>query len=135
MVDHEHQMCRQFVLSLKTLITANQINNPESFMWFHIPNGQTAGSSKIARIAAGKRDKAIGARAGVADYEFIWRNEYGNQFGFLEAKYGTNGLQENQRLFRDYCDNNDIPFAVFKSVDSGLRILQEWGIIKQGVQI
>lgn len=134
MVDHEHIMCRQFVISLNKLITANQINNPESFMWYHIPNGQSAGRSEIARMVAGKRDKAIGARAGAPDYCFHWKNSL-MSVGYLEAKHGKNGLQDNQKTFRDWCDNNLIPYAVFRSVDEGLQILQDWEIIKKGVTI
>lgn len=127
----EDEICAAFVRALLDLERYHQIVNPESFMWYHIPNGQRAGGNVTARAIAGARDRRLGARRGVPDYCFHWRDAEGTPWiGYLEAKSSEGSLSPEQKAFSRYCEREQIPFAVFRTMQHGLRILQQWGIIK-----
>lgn len=153
----EADMCRAFVDALRDLQLYHQIINPDSFLWYHIPNGQSADEGAFfgflfkicpqlrtfkdvlhkallyARKIAGAKDKALGAMPGVPDYFFMWRDSENTPFiGYLEAKSKTGELSKEQGKFRAYCMRESIPYAEFRDHIQGLKILQEWGVIKEG---
>ena len=127
----EDQLCASFFKSVQSLLMYNQIVNPETFKIWHNDNGQRAGRDKTARMIAGARAKRMGVMRGLLDYETIWRDLDGvRKHGFLEAKVGSNGLTDEQEDFFAFCNEENIPCAMFKTVSSGLHIMQQWGIIK-----
>lgn len=129
-------MCTAFMKAVRGLELHCQIVNPDSFCILHIPNGQRAGQDESARAIAGAYDKRLGAMRGAPDYLLLWRDAEGIPFvGFLEAKSKTGELSAEQEKFRAFCFRESIPFAEFRSVEQGLKLMQQWGIIKDKVVI
>ena len=83
--------------------------------------GRRSGLSKIRYTIA----KAMGLIDGTADYLFLWSTGS----GALEAKIGRNGQQDNQLDFEWWCHSNGVHYRIFTSVEEGLEILQDWGIL------
>lgn len=130
----EKTMCKAFKRAVDDCIRYNQIAKPESFRFWHNDNGQRAGSDTQARAIAGKEAKELGVMRGLYDYTFLWRDAAGMPFiGFLEAKTDKGELSPEQEEFRKYCINENIPNAEFRTITQGLRILRDWGVLKEGV--
>jgi hypothetical protein len=70
--------------------------------------------------------KALGLITGSSDYLFLWN--HGSCA--LEAKSARGSLTQGQRDFRDWCNFAGVPFHVFRTVDDGLAILQQHGILE-----
>lgn len=134
MAKPEAKMCKAFVRQLEDLIQYGQIARPASFRYWHNDNGQRAGKDFKARAIAGKEAKALGVMCGLYDYEFLWRDASDVPFmGFLEAKSDTGELTPEQEDFRRFCIAEKIPNGEFRTPLQGLRILQSWGVFKEGV--
>src|SRR3546814_10770059 len=67
----------------------------------------------------------MGLIDGTADYLFLWATGS----GALEAKVGKNGQQPNQIDFEVWCTEMGVPYRTFTSVEEGLLILTEWGLL------
>lgn len=151
----EVKICQDFNKLLSDLVLYHQINNPDSFMYYHIPNGQKAGGQFLAKkICAkirrfdimgwlikefstfasimGTQEKLMGTRRGVPDYFFSWEDDEGSQrLGYLECKVPNGTVTPEQKAFEEYCNLTGIPHAYFYSHTQGLRILQLWGVLKE----
>jgi hypothetical protein len=93
-------------------------------VWTHPANevaGQQTGLAQIRYAIA----KAMGLIDGTADYLFLWADGS----GALEAKVGDNGQQANQVDFEAWCVANGVRYATFTTVEEGLAILVEWGVL------
>ena len=150
----EEKMCRAFNSQFNEILLYHQVNNPDSLMWYHVPNGQKAAGSYVAKklcgklnrmdmigwvtgelntqgAIAGKGDQLMGARRGVPDYEFHWTGDT-NMTGFIEVKDPTQGvISSEQTEFQKWCIRTGRYHAFAYSVGEMFSILQEWGIIKK----
>jgi hypothetical protein len=93
-------------------------------VWTHPANevaGQQTGLAQIRYAIA----KAMGLIDGTADYLFLWSDGS----GALEAKVGKNDQQANQVDFEEWCRSNGVRYATFTSVEEGLALLVEWGVL------
>lgn len=152
----ESALCREFCRQFQQVIDYNMINRPDSLMWYHIPNGQRSGGwaltetickafpmmaphkQKLFKMIsqyggiAGRMDKLLGARKGVPDYFFSWRNADNVPFiGYLEAKIGKGELTPEQEVFFRHCQKDGIYAAEFRTVDDALKTLKSWGVISE----
>ena len=94
-------------------------------VWTHPANeiaGRHSGLSKIRYAIA----KTMGLIDGTADYLFLWADGS----GALEAKIGSNKMQDNQLDFQWWCETNGVRHAVFSTVEEGLAILRQWGALR-----
>ena len=91
-------------------------------IWFAVPNGGKRG------IKVAMKMKATGQRAGVADLIIIHPET--RVAHSLELKVGKNGLQKEQREYRDQCHAIGAPWAVARSRDGAQDILSDWGLIR-----
>lgn len=134
--NEEDKLCAAFVKELRQLIAYHQVNSPESFRFWHNDNGQRAGRDQQARMIAGARAKRLGVSKGLLDYSFLWRDAQGTPFyGELEAKTSTGDLTPEQEERIAYLQRERIPCGEFRSVQQGLLLMQQWGIIKPGAVI
>lgn len=83
----------------------------------HIPNG----GSRDAR--EGAKFKRMGVRAGTPDY-LIQKD--GIPVGWLEFKWGKNGLSPTQKEFKEYA--HGFRFAEVRNFADFRRALSDWGI-------
>jgi hypothetical protein len=63
-------------------------------------------------------------RAGVPDYLV---SKFGLPVGYMEFKFGKNGLQDTQKAFKSYVEEN-FKIAVIRSFDEFKSTLKEWGV-------
>ena len=139
-----------FANQLRELTLTGQLNAT----WTHIPNelaGQSskAGASKslggnvAADIArqngqAAKRKsrlaqirytiaKAMGMIPGAADYIFLAKH---GAF-CIEMKSKTGKQTENQHDFQVWCESAGVPYAIVRSADDAMCLLERWGLVSQ----
>lgn len=128
----ENALCMAFVRNIEN---RRNYGLCRPFLYFHIVNEQPRqkNGSNVAAAIIGKRLKDMGRKAGVLDYAFMWQGVFGLEVGFLEAKHGKNGLQPSQSDFIEDCNALGIRTGVFRTVQEGMRHLQDWGVIKPDV--
>lgn len=95
-------------------------------VWTHPANEIAGRQNKLAQIRYAIA-KAMGLIDGTADYLLLWNTGS----GALEAKVGKNGQQPNQIDFEIWCQEMGVPYRTFTSVDEGLSILAEWGVLSK----
>lgn len=127
---NEDALCKAFVRNIEQ---RRGLGLCLPLVYFHITNEQPRqkGGNSTAAAIIGRRLKDMGRRSGVSDYEFLWRGPLGLEVGFLEAKMPGNYPTENQQAFFQDCKRLNIRTGVFRSVQEGLRILQDWGVLKE----
>lgn len=113
----EYELCK----ALKTQLDWLEIARKLDCVWFHIPNGGV----RLTMIQ-GARLRAIGLRAGVADYCFVRQGKC----YFVEMKAGKNDQQPVQVEFQNKCGWQKTPYAICRSVKDVLDRLELWGILK-----
>lgn len=116
----EEQLAIDFANALRALTIEGTLR----CVWTHPANEIAGRQNKLAQIRY-TIAKAMGLIDGTADYLFLWADGS----GALEAKVGKNGQQPNQINFEIWCKEIGIPYRTFTSVDEGLRILAEWGLL------
>jgi len=94
------------------------VGRPYDFI--HIPNGGSRNAIEGAKF------KRMGVRSGVSDYLV---SKFGLPVGYMEFKFGKNGLQNSQKEFRDYVQGKT-NWAVIRSFEDFKAILKEWGVIE-----
>ncbi|WP_028164082.1 VRR-NUC domain-containing protein [Bradyrhizobium elkanii] len=117
----EHQ------LQVRVLEILAYTKRPEIFV-FAIPNQ----SNRHIRNAV--RMKAEGLRSGIADLCILFPRDEGS-VAWLELKKRGGSLTDEQKGFRAICQRLGIRWAVAKSVEEALAVLQGWGVLKPGVVI
>ena len=93
-------------------------------VWTHPANelaGRRSGLSEIRYAIA----KAMGLVHGTPDYLFL----ASDRSGALEAKTGTGTQQQNQKDYETWCLAVGVPYRVFRSIEEGLAILVDWGML------
>lgn len=90
-------------------------------LWCHIPN-EGKRSSLVAIIT-----KAMGMIPGVGDFLFCW----GSGSAFIELKAGKNKQSAHQKCFQEWCEDNDVPYALCYSAEEALEMLTGWGLIDE----
>ena len=91
----------------------------EWFRLFHPANGGSRNSIEAAKF------KRMGVVAGVADLVCLLPE---GKVGFIELKFGKNGLSDYQDDFRIFCQKSGYLWALCRTVDEALRTLTTWGI-------
>lgn len=93
-------------------------------VWTHPANeiaGRRSGLSQIRYAIA----KAMGLISGTPDYLFL----ASHRSAALEAKVPGNDQQDNQKDFEFWCRCVGVEYRVFTSVEQGLSILEELGLL------
>lgn len=89
------------------------------FDLIHIPN-----EGRRSRWE-GMRLQRMGLRAGTPDY-LVQKD--GQPVGWMEFKFGGNGLRDTQKEFKNYCEKGGFKYAIIKSFEEFKDTLQAWGI-------
>lgn len=100
-------------------------------MWLHCPNGEKRNP------ITGSRLKRMGVRKGVADILLFWcDDEFNFQGAAIELKAGKNGLEPDQKQFRnDWINNAGGYYAICRSLDEVKAHLNAWGVPKWAQKI
>jgi len=93
----------------------------EWFRVFHVANGGKRNSFEAMKF------KRMGVIAGVSDLVCLLPN---GKVGFIELKFGNNGLSPAQVSFRDFCQKNGYKWALCRSVGEAVNTFKDWGIAR-----
>lgn len=116
----EDCICIEFANRLR----AWSLEGRMSCVWLH-PANEVAGGTKLAALRYSIA-KALGLISGAPDYVFL-----SSEGSFaIEMKAGKNGLSDNQKAFRTWCESQEIPYAVCRSADEAEFELRAWGLLK-----
>jgi hypothetical protein len=77
-----------------------------------------------SKIAGGK-EKARGMRKGFPDLFLT-----GAFHGMIEVKREGSYLRPEQKQWRDWCAENQVPYAVCRSIDDVRETLIGWGVLR-----
>lgn len=113
-------MCIEFANRLRTYELEGKVN----CIWTHVPNEIGWNPNKIAQTLYAAA-KAMGMIVGTADYLFLAKN----RSLAMEAKSATGRQHEGQKDFEAWCKEKGVPYRVFRSVDEGIEILKEEGML------
>lgn len=89
------------------------------FKLHHSPNGGKRNQIEAAKF------KRMGVRAGFPD---LWISLGNGKTGYIELKFGKNGLTPAQEDYRDFLKSEGHQWALCRSVDEFIKTLKEWGI-------
>lgn len=85
----------------------------------HSPNGGKRNEIEAAKF------KRMGVRAGFPD---LWISLGDGKTGFIELKFGKNGLTLSQQNYRDFLKKEGHQWALCRSLDEFIATLKEWGV-------
>lgn len=85
----------------------------------HSPNG---GSRNVIEAAKFKR---MGVRPGFPD---LWVSLGQGRTGYIELKFGKNGLTDKQKEYRDFLLSEGHQWALCRTVDEFIATLKQWGV-------
>ena len=88
-------------------------------VWLHVPNESKRSS------AAGAIARALGLIPGTADYLFLHAN---GSFA-LECKADKGRQNDNQKDFEQWCEDQRVPYHVFRTVEEGLGYVRDYGVL------
>ena len=88
-----------------------------------VPN-EGAGRNNAVRTA---QLVTTGLFPGVGDLVVWWPKG----IGYLEVKTATGRQSERQKHFQEMCENNNIPYAVVRSVEDVQTYMKEMGFIEK----
>jgi hypothetical protein len=114
----EESICIYLAAYLKEMSITGKCKH----VWFHVSN---EGSSKGKQLW-GARQRNMGKFAGVADYVFL-----GNPCLALEIKAGKKPLQESQKIFKQWCGDCLVTYAVATSYQEAVDILLAYKIVNE----
>lgn len=105
----------------EAIISAYRVNTPKEdwFRVFHVANGGKRNALEAVKF------KRMGVVAGVSDLVCLLPE---GKVGFIELKFGKNGLSEKQEAFKDFCSKNGYQWALCRSVGEALDTLRKWGV-------
>lgn len=92
---------------------------PASYKFFSIPNG-----GRRDRIT-GAILKREGALAGAPDLQIVGPDGF---CVFIEIKNEKGRLSEAQKVFRDWCGENRVPYAICRNKSDVQNVLMDWNI-------
>lgn len=116
----EEQLAVAFATELRRATSEGRLRA----VWTHPANeiaGRRSGLSQIRYAIA----KAMGLIYGTPDYLFL----ASHRSVALEAKVPGNGQQDNQKDFEFWCRCVGVEYRLFTSVEQGLDILKELGLL------
>lgn len=112
--DEEHRL-------QATLWQHIKLKKPANVIAYAVPNGEHRSKRTGARL------KAQGVVAGVCDLAFVMSD---GRAAFMEIKSLKGRLSPAQKAFQDQCAAMEVEHAVVSDLDTGLRILFAWGVLK-----
>ena len=116
----EAAICVQF----RTWLTQQTHEKKCRATWRHNQNESNQKSGTNQRWWNLQRN--MGKLAGIPDYTFLWKNGCLE----LEIKDGPKGKQsEAQKIYQTWCEDNDVPYEIARSVDEAIQIVKKYKII------
>ncbi len=116
----------RLAIDFATALRAFTIEGKLRCVWTHPANEIAGHQGRLAQMRYALA-KAMGLIPGTADYLFLWKDGA----GVLEAKVGKNGQQPNQIDYEAWCMEMGVPYRIFTTVDEGVAILREWGVLQE----
>lgn len=118
----EDALANRVALELKALFQEGKLN----CIWFHVPN-ETMVKTKHD-FACLKKKQCMGMISGVPDFVFIKNDE--PLTVLVELKTDKGKLSHNQKLFKTWCDNSNIPYEIARSWNDVKNALTQHGFVK-----
>ena len=116
----EEQLASEFGSALR----AGALDGRLRGIFCHVPN-EIAGQARSKRAAIRYAiAKAMGLIEGTADYLFLWENGG----AALEAKTGKGKQTDGQSAYQIWCERENVPYFIFRSVEEGFALLTDIGI-------
>lgn len=103
------------------LVQHLMIRGQKNAIWYAVPNGIPASRR------TGGRFKAQGMKSGVFDLAFVLPD---GRAAFIELKAPHGRMSPAQKKFQDQLVEMGVGHAVISDLDSGLRLLEAWKVIK-----
>lgn len=116
----EQDLCIEFANRLRAL----ELDGRTSCVWTHVPNEIGWNRNKVAQTIYAAA-KAMGMIVGTADYLFLAAD--GSLA--LEAKSKSGTQHDGQKDFEKWCGEKGVPYAVFRTVEEGIEILRQHGMV------
>ena len=116
----EQDLCIDFANRLRAL----ELDGKLRCVWTHVPNEIGWNRNKVAQTIYAAA-KAMGMIVGTADYLFLAEN--GSLA--LEAKSKAGSQHEGQKDFEKWCQEKNVPYALFRSADEGIELLRKNGMV------
>jgi hypothetical protein len=113
LLKEEQKICVEFANHLRQLT----LNGDFPYIWFHIAN-EFIPSQRI-NFSFDLKQKHMGKITGLPDYCFISAKD---SF-FIEFKTAKGKQTEHQKLFEEWCKDNDIRYYIFRSANEGIEFL------------
>jgi len=110
----EHDIQAQILRHLET-------RGHRHWYWFAIPN---AGKRSLRMGARMKRE---GMKAGVADLCFLCPR---GVCCWMETKTAKGRQSDAQKGFQAICNRLDHPYALVRSLDEAIEVLDRWGVLR-----
>lgn len=93
-------------------------------IWLHPANELASAPNGRLRLQAGIA-RGLGLITGAPDYLFLWPTGCMAQ----EFKSKTGSLNPNQRHFKAWCEQEQVPYHIVRSTEQGLGLLREAGVL------
>lgn len=115
----EDKLANHIALELKAMT----IEGTLKAVWFHVPN-ETKIKDKKDLISLRKKT-SLGLIPGAPDFVFLSKNKA----ICIELKTDTGKQSDNQKLFQTWCDNDQVPYYIARSIDDVKKILKQEEIL------
>lgn len=93
-------------------------------MWWHTPNGGARSKRTAGRL------KAMGVRAGVPDFIFMWRDDAGTlHCGYIELKTKRGSQTAGQVEFEREARAMGCRYEIARSLTEFVAILTRWRLV------
>lgn len=116
-LEPEAAIQHEFVNHLRKLTIEGKLNA----VWCSIPNEFSGTQSKVF----GGKLKALGKVSGAPDLAFFWENGS----GFIEFKSPKGALNTNQKLFKEWCEDNNVRYRIARNFMQAYQALYEWELV------
>lgn len=97
-------------------------------VWFHVPNESVVSErNKLTDIIRIKRKQSMGLINGAPDFVFVSPEKT----VFIELKVKGGSLSEYQKLFREWCESEQITYTIARSLGDVISILATNNLINE----
>lgn len=111
-------------IELANRLRAKELEGKSRCIWTHVPNEIGWNRSKVAQMIYAAA-KAMGMIVGMGDYLFLSAD---GSF-VLEGKSTTGTQHRGQKDVEAWCAEKGVPYAVFRSADEAMELLEKHGMI------
>ena len=129
----ENQLQESFVATFREMQKKGVFKTVPDLEYIELmgmPNFGAKDKEPKKRIMRGAMNKRMGYKAGWPDITIIWKLKDKNpRFGFIEVKAPDGVLSDSQKELHPLLVAANIPLAVMRKHDDGMKALKRWGLL------